>query len=71
MKDERIKKNSVVQANEKANDWVGCLLQVDEVKTWGVQAWVKIPMQGNAYIRLNWDQIEYISEAVLSPAETE
>lgn len=68
-RDERIKENSVVQANEKASDWSGCLLQVDEVKTWGVQAWVNIPKSGNAYIRLKWDQIEYIGEAVMIPVK--
>lgn len=75
MKDERITENSVVQINEKSPDvmWQGCFVQVDEVKTWGVQGWVNIPQtkgepSGNAYIRLNWDQIDYIGQAVMVPA---
>jgi hypothetical protein len=59
-------KNSIVQVNENANvDWLGCLVQVDEVFTWGIQGWVQIPKQGQAYIRLKNEEIEYIGEAVL------
>ena len=66
-----IKKNSVVQANEKAGDWCGCLLLVDEVKAFGVMAHVKIPFSGDAYVRLKFDQIDYIGEAVLITEEGE
>lgn len=62
-----IKKGSVVQANEKAGEWCGCLLIVSEVKSWGVQAGTKIPFKGTAYIRLTFDQVEYIGEAILVP----
>ena len=69
--DTRIKENSVVQLNENAQDgWRGCLAQVDEVRSWGVQCWIQIPMQGSAYLRPTWDQIDYIGEAVLSPTKT-
>lgn len=65
-----IKKNSVVQVNENGpEEWMGCLMQVSELKTWGVLAWVKIPVQGNAYLRLKFEQIDYIGEAVLMPQE--
>lgn len=62
-----INENSVIQANENAGEWAGCLLQVDEVKSWGVQAYVKIPKSGDAYIRLTSSQFEYIGEAILIP----
>jgi hypothetical protein len=59
-----IKKNSIVQVNEHGQEgWVGCLVQVDEVKPWGIQGWVQIPMQGQAFIRLQNDHIDYIGEA--------
>ena len=64
-----IKVGSVVQANENAGEWAGCLLIVTEEKTWGVQAGLKIPMKGIAYIRLPWDAVEYIGEAVLVESE--
>lgn len=63
---DKIEKNSVVQINEKgAEGWIGCLVQVSEVKTWGIQGYINIPMQGDAYIRLEWDKIDYIGQATL------
>lgn len=70
---DNIKENSVVQINENGNaGWVGCLVQVSEIKSFGIQGWVKIPMEGDAFIRLNWNQIDFIGQAVMSPQkETE
>ena len=53
-----LKKGSIIQANENAKDWCGTVLIVDEVKPWGVQAFVRVPMQGDAYIRLNHEQFD-------------
>lgn len=64
-----IKVGSVIQANENAKQWCGCLLIVNEVKEWGVVAGLKIPFQGTAYIRLNHNQYEYIGEAVFTESE--
>ena len=64
-----IKKGDVVQANENAGEWCGCLLIVDEVKAWGVQAGMKIPFKGTAYMRLTFDQVEWIGGAVLVEEE--
>lgn len=69
--DIRIKAGSVVQANEKAKEWAGCTLIVDEVKSFGVQAYLTIPYKGTAYIRLNWEAVEYIGEAHLVAANAE
>ena len=67
-----IKRGSIIQANENAKDWCGTVLIVDEVKSWGVQAFVCIPMKGNAYIRLRPDQFEVLgAEAVLMPRKAE
>lgn len=69
-KESIIKVNSVVQINEKGQEgWIGCLVQVSDIKSWGIQGWVQIPMQGSAYIRLKWDVIEYIGEAILIQEE--
>ena len=65
-----MKRGDIIQANEKAGDWCGCVLIVDEVKSWGVQAFLHITMQGDAYIRLREDQYDVLGgEAVLMPAE--
>ena len=65
-----LKRGSIIQANENAKDWCGCVLIVDEVKSWGVQAFLRIPCQGDAYIRLPHDAFDVLGgEAVLMPEE--
>ena len=67
---ENIKENSVVQINENGQEgWVGCLVQVDEVKSWGIQGWVQIPMGGRAFIRVNNGEFDVIGQATLVPQE--
>lgn len=63
-----IKENSVIQVNEHGpEEWIGCLLIVDEVKSWGVLARLKIPVKGTAYMRLQNEHIEVIGQAVMIP----
>ena len=66
-----LKRGSIIQANENAGDWCGTVLIVDEVKSWGVQAFVHIPMKGDAFIRLKPEQFEILSngEAVFMKKE--
>lgn len=72
MINELIKENSVVQINEKGQEgWVGCLVQVSEVKAWGILGFVNLPMQGDAYIRLKWEQIEFIGNAIMTHQKEE
>jgi hypothetical protein len=60
--------STIVQVIEGGPEgWVGCLIQVSEVKSWGIQGFVKIPKGGEAYIRLTWQQFEPIGKAVLMP----
>ena len=68
-----LKRGSIIQANENAGDWCGTVLIVDEVKDWGVQAFIRVPMKGDAFIRLTPEQFEILSggEAVLMPSEAE
>lgn len=63
---ENIIEDSVVQINENGQEgWVGCLVQVSDVRNWGVQGWVQVPEEGLAYIRLKWEEIDYIGQAVM------
>ena len=68
---EGLKRGSIIQANENAGAWCWTVLIVDEVKSWGVQAFVHVPMKGDAYIRLTPEQFEILSngEAVFMPKE--
>lgn len=68
---ELIKVGDVIQATENAGDWCGCLLIVTEVKSCGVQAGMKIPYRGTAYMRLKEDQYEKVGEAVLLESDEE
>ena len=49
----------IVQANPKTCEWGPCLVIVTEIKSWGIQGFTTVPRQGDAYIRLNWADIEY------------
>ena len=68
-----LKRGSIIQANENAGEWCGTVLVVDEVKSWGVQAFVRVPMKGAAFIRMTPEQFDILSngEAVLMPQEAE
>jgi hypothetical protein len=63
-----LEENSVVQINENGQEgWIGCFVLVTEVKHWGIQGFVQIPKsEGQAYVRLTYDQIEYIGQAALT-----
>lgn len=64
---EKVKKNDVIQINEKfkGTGWIGCLMIVDEVKSWGVQAYLHVPMQGDAYLRIKHGEYDVIGKAVM------
>ena len=67
---DELKRGSIIQANEHAGAWCDTVLVVDEVKSWGVQAFVHIQMRGDAFIRLKPDQYEVLGgQAVLMPKE--
>ena len=59
-----MEKGIIIQITE-AHEWVGCLAIVDEVKSFGCQAYVEIPLQGSAYIRLNTSDFEVVGKAIL------
>lgn len=65
--------NDVIQVNDafKNSKWTGCLMIVDEVRDWGVQAYLHVPMQGDAYLRLRHNEYEVIGKAafVRKPSE--
>ena len=47
------------------NKWAGCFLTVTEVKSWGVQGYIKIPEKGLAYYRLEHEEYIFIGQAYL------
>lgn len=56
----------MIQVNEDGPaHWFRCILVVDEVKSWGVQAYTTIPGQrgalaGDAFMRLEWREFDVL-----------
>jgi len=65
----------VYQINEThgRNGWIGAFVMAEEVKSWGIQGFVTVlkdhDTQARAYIRLKFDEIDYIGKAALVPEE--
>lgn len=65
----------VFQINEAhgRGGWVGAFVMVDTVKPWGLQAFMHLAEDhetaSRAYIRLEWQEVDYIGRAVLIPED--
>lgn len=65
----------VFQINETHGraGWVGALVVATEIKSWGIQGFVvhveTHEKQGWAFIRLKWDELDYVGTAPLIPAD--
>jgi hypothetical protein len=68
---------SVFQINEKhgRKGWTGAFVLATEIRDWGVIGFVHSIIEhekaGQVWIRLKWDEIDYIGEAVLTLSEKE
>lgn len=63
-----IKEGDIVQITDENHHWFPCLIIVSEVKGFGVQGYITMPTNdkepnGNAFIRLNTDQFDFIGMA--------
>jgi hypothetical protein len=63
-----LKVNDIVQV-VPTHKWAGCLIVVSEIKSWGIQGYVQMPLQGQAYIRLKFEEIEKVGEAIFVLSE--
>ncbi len=69
----RYEVGAVFQINEKhaRNGWVGAFVLATEIKSWGIQGFVSQiethDQQNHAYIRLKWEELDYIGNAPLVP----
>jgi hypothetical protein len=65
----------VFQINERHGraGWIGAFLLATEIKSWGVMGFVSTiethDQQRRAYIRLKWDELDYIGHTNLRPAD--
>lgn len=69
------KAGDIVQIVNEKHPWFPCLLIVDEVKSWGVQAYTLVPRSndgsesvGRAYNRLKSEDIEKVGVASIRGA---
>lgn len=64
---------SVFQINEKhgRKGWIGAFVLATEIKPWGIQGFVAHiethDEQRSAFIRLKWEEIEFVGMATLIP----
>ena len=64
----------VFQINEKhvGKGWVGALVTATEIKSWGIQGFVVHVVghdkQRQAFIRLDWSEIDYVGKAQIIQA---
>lgn len=61
---DELQKNDIVQITDENNEWFACLLIVDEVKTWGIQGYIKIPRSGLSYYRIENGKFEKVGKAI-------
>ena len=68
----------VIQITDPEHSWYPCLLIVDEVKSWGVQAYAFIPKTndgsekaGLAFNRLKFGQIAYVGMSAVMTVNDE
>ena len=62
-----IKKGDVIQITDLEHKWFTCLAIADDIKTWGVQAYVIVPDSNGtnlAYIRLKSNEFNKIGKAM-------
>ena len=70
-----MQQGDIVQIIDETHPWVPALLVVDEVKSWGVQAYVIVPQKndgseqcGQYFNRLTSDKIKKVGKVVIGIA---
>jgi len=60
-----IKINDIVQITNINHKWFQCLVVVDELKNFGCVAYIEIPTEGKAFIRLEHTDYEIVGKAIV------
>ena len=58
------KKGTVLQVNVASERFPGCFVVVEEVRSWGVRGYIPAFAGEIAPVRVSWDDVAYIGEAV-------
>jgi len=68
---------TVFQINEKhgRKGWIGAFVLATEIRKWGIIGFVHSIIEhekaGQVWIRLKWEEVDYIGQAKLVPADME
>lgn len=58
---------------EGRKGWIGAFVYATEIRSWGILGFVAVPEnhndQGRAYIRLKWEEVDYIGRSRLTLEE--
>lgn len=62
-------KGSIIQITDENHEWYPCILVISEVKDFGCQAYISVPLKGDAYIRLKFGEYEYVGASAKLTAQ--
>lgn len=57
------KKGTVLQVSKLSERFAGCLVIVDEVRSWGVTCYIPWVDGSTVPLRMAWDDVAYVGEA--------
>jgi hypothetical protein len=60
---QQVKKGSVLQVSKLSERFTGCIVIVDEVRSWGVTCYIPYVDGSTIPLRVSWDDVAYIGEA--------
>jgi len=62
-----------INENHGRQGWIGAFVMATEIKTWGIQGFVvhikTHDKQSRAFIRLKWEELDYIGHSNFVPAD--
>jgi hypothetical protein len=59
----QVRRGSVLQVDVKSERFGGCIVIVDEVRSWGVTCYIPYVDGSTIPLRMSWDDVVYIGEA--------
>lgn len=65
-----VKIYEIVQVTNREHRWFPALVVVTKIYDWGIQGYTHVPLSGDAYIRLKFEDFEStLGEAIVIPKD--
>lgn len=61
---DNIEKGDIVQITDENHHWFPCLVVINSIQYWGIIGYIRIPLKGDAYIRLKNDEFEKVGRVI-------